>query len=230
MTPMALLPIELKDKTIFVQVKNSPLSKSIRLTIRHRNATLTAPPGVPLKVLQHFLLARKSWLEKHMTFSIPASFQYGQTITIFGLSYVLKQDLLRPKHINKEEGILWIGAPPDKLHSTLVTFLKKEAKNFFQENCQHHANKIGVSFQQLTIRDAKTRWGSCSSQGGLNFNWRLALAPPDVATYIAAHEVAHLKEMNHSPRFWKIVEHLDPSYQQSRAWIKKNGPTLMEYS
>lgn len=90
-----------------------------------------------------------------------------------------------------------------------------------------YARQMGVDFGRITIRDQKTRWGSCSARGNLNFNWRLILAPEEVLDYVVVHELAHRKEMNHSERFWGQVGRVLPDYQGRRLWLKKNGDYLM---
>ena len=91
-----------------------------------------------------------------------------------------------------------------------------------------YAERMQVSYGRITIRDQKTRWGSCSAAGNLNFNWRLVMAPGEVLDYVVIHELAHRREMNHSAAFWNIVESEMPDYRRHREWLKKNGGFLME--
>ncbi len=95
--------------------------------------------------------------------------------------------------------------------------------------CDGHAARLGRGYRSLTLRDTRSRWGSCSAAGGLMFSWRLILAPPEILDYVAAHEVAHLAEMNHSPAFWRVVAGLCPDYARHRAWLRKHGQTLHAY-
>ena len=87
---------------------------------------------------------------------------------------------------------------------------------------------MGVDYGRITVRDQRTRWGSCSAKGNLNFNWRLILAPGEVLDYVVVHELAHRREMNHSKRFWSLVEMVLPDYERRRRWLKENGEALME--
>ncbi len=100
---------------------------------------------------------------------------------------------------------------------------REKARQKLEERTAHFARQMGVSYGRITIRDQKTRWGSCSSAGNLNYNWKLILAPEDILDYVVVHELAHRKEMNHSPKFWKEVENILPDYQARRDWLKKNG-------
>lgn len=101
------------------------------------------------------------------------------------------------------------------------------AKAKLTEQTALYAAKMHVSPRRITIRDQKTRWGSCSSKGNLNFNWRLILMPEEILDYVVVHELAHLKEMNHSQTFWAVVERTLPDYKVRRKWLKEHGPEYM---
>ncbi|HZQ83070.1 MAG TPA: M48 family metallopeptidase [Gaiellaceae bacterium] len=94
---------------------------------------------------------------------------------------------------------------------------------------QSEAAALGVTFSRITLRDQVTRWGSCSSKGALSFNWRLVLAPHDVLDYVVVHEVCHLVELNHGPRFWKLLERRRPDYRASKAWLDEHGWEILAY-
>lgn len=103
---------------------------------------------------------------------------------------------------------------------------RSQAKQVFARKVAWYARQMQVSYGTITIREQKTRWGSCSSRGNLNFNWRLILAPEPVLDYVVIHELAHRKEMNHSAGFWGIVEEMMPDYRQYRGWLKQYGDCL----
>ena len=100
---------------------------------------------------------------------------------------------------------------------------RKEARRRITERAAYFAEKMGVDYGRIAIKAAKTRWGSCSAQGNLNFHWKLILMPPAILDYVVVHELAHRIEMNHSPRFWTQVERILPDYRERRRWIKENG-------
>lgn len=104
---------------------------------------------------------------------------------------------------------------------------RQAAKEYITKRADYFADQLGVSYCTITIRDQKTRWGSCSSKGNLSFNWRLILAPPKVLDYVVVHELCHRREMNHSPRFWALVQSMMPDYKQHRKWLKENGDRLV---
>ena len=108
----------------------------------------------------------------------------------------------------------------------LEAIYRKAAREYFPKRVSHYARMLGVTYGKISIRDQKTRWGSCSSEGNLSFNWRLILAPPDVLDYVVIHELCHRKEMNHSKEFWALVESLMPKYKERRKWLRENGNNL----
>lgn len=106
---------------------------------------------------------------------------------------------------------------------------RQQARNVFEQKTAYYARIMGVSYGRIAIRDQKTRWGSCSSDGNLNFNWRLIMAPAGVLDYVVVHELAHRKEMNHSKAFWSVVEETMPDYRKYRNWLEDNGRVLHRY-
>jgi predicted metal-dependent hydrolase len=112
----------------------------------------------------------------------------------------------------------------------LVDWLKREARRRIDERVADCALMLGVKPKRITIRDTSSRWGSCSSTRTLSFSWRLVLAPPSVLDYVVAHEVAHLRELNHSPRFWRLVELLVADSEKSQRWLSENGTLLHRYA
>jgi predicted metal-dependent hydrolase len=108
-------------------------------------------------------------------------------------------------------------------------FLMAEAKFELQRRVAQHAALLRVAPAGLTVKDTRSRWGSCTADGTLSFSWRVILAPPYVLDYLAAHEVAHLAEMNHSARFWALVRRCAPDYARGRAWLRRHGQTLHAY-
>ena len=115
----------------------------------------------------------------------------------------------------------------EKLSEDELAALKARAKPVFTERTAHFAPLVGVRCGRVSVRSQRTKWGSCSSQGNLNFNCLLLLAPPEVLDYVVVHELCHRLEMNHSPRFWQQVERVLPGYAESRAWLRRHGGELM---
>lgn len=124
--------------------------------------------------------------------------------------------------------IMWIPYEADyelrRMH--LERWYRSEAAYIFDKRAAKYARIIGVTYHQIHIKDQKSRWGSCSGKGNLNFNWRLVMAPGEVLDYVVIHELCHLVHMNHSPEFWELVERSCPSYAKQKRWLKANGETL----
>lgn len=117
--------------------------------------------------------------------------------------------------------------PTEKLTREKVIALAEEALKVIPARVEYFAKVIGVTYGKITIRNQKTRWGSCSSKGNLNFNCLLMLAPPEVLDYVVVHELCHRKQMNHSKAFWSEVEKVLPDYKEARKWLKEDGSQMI---
>jgi predicted metal-dependent hydrolase len=111
--------------------------------------------------------------------------------------------------------------------SVLKQWLRNVAKDYIPKRTEELAERHGFSYKKIFVRSQKTRWGSCSSAKNLNFNWRLILTPRNCCDYVILHELCHLKEMNHSNKFWSLVEGYMPSYKNAEIWLKEEGGSLM---
>jgi predicted metal-dependent hydrolase len=127
------------------------------------------------------------------------------------------------------EKIVCVAGAMEHIERRVHDFLKREARRDLQKAAQEYADMLSVRVKRLSIRDQSSRWGSCTSAGSLSFSWRLILAPPMVLDYLAAHEVAHLVEMNHSPRFWRVVARVCPSVERAKRWLDTCGNDLHRY-
>lgn len=223
-----------------------------RFILRFNDQTPCIQLTVPPRFLQHqaitFLKNAQPWLEKQVIRYQKIIQNHAQNNPIeIG---VFAQKSPNPIHkitlldeevlIHFEKGIryhawtqecakgqkIYLRCPVGTEKSALLFYLKTRAREYFAQTAPILAEKLGKSVQKIRIQDAKTRWGSCSSTGNLSFSWRLLLAPKSVAFYVCAHEVAHLREMNHSPAFWAHVAHLCPDYQTQRRWLKHHGRLL----
>jgi predicted metal-dependent hydrolase len=115
------------------------------------------------------------------------------------------------------------------IHRRVRDFLQREAQRDLEAASRRVAEMLGVAIKRVSVRDQASRWGSCSSTGVLSYSWRLILAPPHVLDYLAVHEVAHLVEMNHSPRFWRLVDRLCPDAERAKVWLDVYGNDLHRY-
>jgi hypothetical protein len=130
------------------------------------------------------------------------------------------------RSVRLEDDTLWVPGDPAQAGVRVGAFLKLMARDRLARACDTHAAALGRRYTRLTLRDTRSRWGSCAQDGALMFSWRLILAPASVLDYVAAHEVAHLAQMNHSPAFWAVVDELYPRWQTQRAWLHAEGQAL----
>jgi len=127
------------------------------------------------------------------------------------------------------ERILCVAGGLEHMDRRVHDFLKREARKELHKASMMYAAELGVRVRRVSIRDQSSRWGSCTTAGSLSFSWRLILAPPYVLDYLAAHEVAHLVEMNHSPRFWRVVAKICGSVERAKSWLDTHGNDLHRY-
>ena len=134
-------------------------------------------------------------------------------------------------HVIDEEPtpLISVSGDPRHFERRVTDWLKEQARADITAACHYHADNLGLHFRSISIRDQRTRWGSCSTGARLNFSWRLILAPREVLDYVAAHEVAHLQEMNHKPQFWSLVEKTCPEMAVHKSWLRKHGTALHSY-
>jgi predicted metal-dependent hydrolase len=135
-----------------------------------------------------------------------------------------------PVSIDHAARVIRVAGRSEHAPRRILDFLKREARKSLDSRTVEYAKAIGTSPKRITVRDTASRWGSCSTTRALSFSWRLILAPPFVLDYVVAHEVAHLRQMNHGPRFWALVRELAGDIDLPQAWLSKNGPMLHRYA
>jgi predicted metal-dependent hydrolase len=176
-----------------------------------------------------FIQANADWIETRLD-ALPraAPFAEGASILFRGRPTILlrKEGRGAPVYHDGPEPSLEISGPASRFDARVRLALKAFAHNDALAYCAPFAEKLGKQPSGLALRDTRSRWGSCTSSGNIMLSWRLIGAPPRVFEYVVAHELAHLLELNHSPRFWKHVETLMPDWKPARAWLKANGASL----
>lgn len=225
--------LSIEGKSLPLVVKEN--SKAKRLTLRVNleaggKIILTLPLFYSKKQVFNFLEKSKPWLEKQVAKTTPKQLYVdGMLLPIFGKDYKLCHKISKSYRSWWENDHLLIHAPSDKFEQSVQKSLHQVARQFLTQRTTIYANKLAKPINRITLRDPRSRWGSCSANGNISYSWRLIFAPENVADYVCAHEVAHLKEMNHSPKFWKIVEGFCPDYKNLRHWLRQNGKTLFQY-
>jgi predicted metal-dependent hydrolase len=188
--------------------------------------TLTLPAGTPEKVGRAFAEEKARWLRE-------AVGKVGATVpVVLGTELPVAHRMRRVvvgqgRAARLSEAA--IEAPAGREGPAIEALLKRLARDQLGAAVDRHSARLGRPARRITLRDTRSRWGSCSSDGNLMFSWRLIMAPSRVLDYVAAHEVAHLKHMDHSPAFWSAVEALFPNHRPERDWLRRHGATLHRY-
>ena len=200
---------------------------SLRVSQSDGRVTLTLPKGVPDREALAFAQEKAAWIRGHLE-------TRGEDIRIGLGEHIPVEGQMREiaigggRYVRIEPGLIQLpraGATGARVRAALRTL----ARDRLIVASDRYAKALGRDYARITLRDTRSRWGSCSSSGGLMYSWRLIMAPPEVLAYVAAHEVAHLAEMNHGPRFWKTVTQLFGPYDTPRTWLRREGQTLHCY-
>jgi predicted metal-dependent hydrolase len=206
-----------------------------RLTLRidagGQGLRITVPPGLARGEVERFLTRHQGWLEQKLA-KVPEKPQVrpGIKIPLRGVPHLIVHEPAPRGTVELRQGpdgpeIAVFG---DRRHlpRRIADFLKREAKKDIEALVAKHTATVGRKAKTIRFKDTSSRWGSCTTDGNLSFSWRIMMAPKPVINYLVAHEVAHLKEMNHGPKFWKLCEKLCPDTERCKAWLKKNGGAL----
>lgn len=225
--------IETRSGPLEVRVRVNARARAYRLAVSARGEpVLTVPRSGRWSEAQAFLARNRGWLEARLEKIVSVhALAPGATLPVRGQSHRLVSIAATRGVITlvpTEDGPeLHVPGGVEHFERRLTDWLKAQARADLQTACARHATTLGVRIAAIKLRDQTTRWGSCSSTRTLNFNWRLILAPDYVLDYVAAHEVAHILEMNHKPVFWRTVARTLPDYERGKAWLKAHGPSLM---
>ncbi|MBN9149595.1 MULTISPECIES: M48 family metallopeptidase [unclassified Nitrobacter] len=208
---------------------------TLRIHPSDREAILTMPPRGTLAEAKDFAQRHSGWIAARLG-RLPkaAPFHHGAIIPLRGVAHRIvhragERGTAWTETRDSGERILCVAGGCEHLDRRVHDFLKREARRDLQKAAQRYADMLDVKVKRLSIRDQSSRWGSCTSAGSLSFSWRLILAPPFVLDYLAAHEVAHLVEMNHSPRFWKVVARICNHVERAKRWLDAEGNDLHRY-
>ena len=217
-------------------VQTHPRARSLKIKILSDGSVVVVRPkwGFFLKSIDSFVQENMAWIENTRSKMLSAKKSKPQNqnvVLVFGKEYQKVIDFSGKKKIGvviDGETIIInpVSNTATSIKKALDTFLKTTAEKYILPRTRQLAETMQIKFQNITLRQQKTRWGSCSSYGNLNFNWQLVHNPPAVIDYVIIHELAHRKQMNHSEKFWEIVRRYDPEYLKHRGWLKRQGMDL----
>jgi predicted metal-dependent hydrolase len=233
----SVITVAFDGEVYLVQLRRNRLARryTLRIHSARREIVLTMPPRGSLKQAREFAEKHGAWMAARLQrLPQPVPFIDGTVLPLRGSDH-------RIVHRPHARGTVWTelgddgaqflcvaGAAPH-MQRRVRDYLKREAKRDLESASKSAALALGVTVKRVSIRDQTSRWGSCSTTGVLSYSWRLVLAPPFVLEYLAAHEAAHLVEMNHSRAFWRQVERICPDFKRAKAWLDAHGADLHRY-
>lgn len=230
----ASIDFRLPDRDVAIALRRSARARrlSLRVSPRSGGLELVLPARASLAAGLRFAAAQADWIERHAHKLVqPQKLQPGIVLPLGGVPHaVAHQPQDRGVTLDESARRIVIGGDLAHAPRRLRDFLGRRARAAIVPLVHEKAGRIGRRVGTVSVRDSRTRWGSCSSAGGLSFTWRLALTPDFVVDYLAAHEVAHLAEMNHGPRFWTLCRQLTAADMETcRAWLRANGPQVLAF-
>ena len=217
-----LVPYELRQKGV----------RRLSMTIDERGLRVSAPQYVSLAEIERFLRDNTDWILRkldeyaHRGRARHLRIRDGVDVPILGEELRVRVIAGANRVFWEEGGLILAARGGADLDALAKRGLQRRALDHFRRRVGHYAQQLGLPAPAVALTSARTRWGSCSRKTGIRLNWRLIHLPPALVDYVVAHEVAHLVEMNHSPRFWAVVESLDPGWQEARAELKRRAPEI----
>lgn len=225
---------EVAGRVLPLNVVENPRAKRLILRIESSGKAIrvTVPPGVPEREIIRFLNRQEDWLTSRLVkFPTDTKLRPGVKIPVRGRLHLIVHQagirgLTRLDQDADGQLLLIVHGAEEHLSRRIKDFLIAEARKDIELLVKRHTDIIGRKAKSIKLKDTKSRWGSCTSDGVLSFSWRVLMAPPPVLNYLVAHEVAHLIEMNHSSDFWALCLKLCPDTERCKDWLKRNGASL----
>jgi predicted metal-dependent hydrolase len=214
-----------------IKIIRSLRKKTISLQVMpDASITVTVPFFLPNSHVQQILKEKEEWIKKHQqimqTRNQAHSLSDKETYLYLGKRYPLELRLKQKELVMVSDKLYVATSNKKYVRSYLTSWYRQQARKLITGRVERYANLAGLKYNVVKITEAQTRWGSCSSDKNLNFNWKLVMAPLEVIDYVVAHELAHLVELNHSRAFWETVRKMFPLYRQYRTWLKRYGYML----
>jgi len=227
-----VLTIDLEGREVPLIMRRNPRARRIilRLDPASDGAVVTLPPGA--KPEEGLELARRKaiWLVRRLEALPPrVPFADGAEVPVLGVDHRVVHSTGRRGVVWRQDGEIHVAGRPEHLARRLADWFRREARRQISPRAGAKAGQLGVRPGRISLRDTRSRWGSCSSEGALSFCWRLVMAPEFVLDYVVAHEVAHLKFADHGPRFWRTVASLTGDVETARAWLHSHTERLHRY-
>ena len=227
----ALLAIDGKSISVAFRRHAKARRLVLRLSRDRSGVIVTLPPRVGRSEALDFAKRSSTWIAERLAAEpVTRPFEAGATVLLRGEQRRIVHTGSRRGAVTLENDVILVAGDVAHVERRLVDWLKAEARRDLVQASEAYALAMGVNFHRVTVRDQKSRWGSCSSDGTLSYSWRLVLAPPFVLDYVAAHEVAHLKHMNHGRQFWRLVLTHCSHAARAKTWLRQHGAELHAYA
>ncbi|CAJ0810492.1 hypothetical protein LMG19087_00797 [Ralstonia wenshanensis] len=232
--------LTLGERALIYNLKRSS-RRTIGFVIDDRGLSITAPRWVTLAEIEHAIAEKQKWIFAKLAewranaarrMLPPMEWQDGAGLPFLGKTITLKlESPIGALMFNADTSMLHLGLPPStteqQIKDRVQGWLQTQARRLFGERLEVYAERLGVRHSAYALSSAATRWGSCTADGKIRLNWRLVHFPLSLIDYVVAHELAHLKEMNHSPRFWDTVESIFPEFREAREQLRSHPPEYL---
>jgi predicted metal-dependent hydrolase len=228
------LDIVVGDETIVAVVRESARSRRMRMVVRAgRPLELTVPRRTSTRALRQFIEDNSDWLgEKLAAARVPRpllGLAAPGTVWLAGERLGIERGGGVKSVANRLGSTLRISGPPGEIAGAVDRWYRREARERIEASVARESARLGIPYARVSIRDQRTRWGSCSTRGTLSFSWRLVLSPPAVLEYVVDHELLHVRQPNHSRAFWALLDEHRPGWREEAAWLRRHGHEVLDY-
>ncbi len=229
--------LKIEGRAVEVNVRLNPRARRLIVKVHPSTGEISvvAPSQRALDRALVFAQGQSDWIAHQLSrVPVPVPLTVGARLPVRGHEHVIRQgESGRGAAWLEDDGearVLRVAGDAAHHSRRVIDFLKREAKKELEARTLEFAARLGLKHKRITVRDTASRWGSCSSTRSLSFSWRLILAPTFVLDYVVAHEVAHMREMNHSDRFWKLVRDIVGDVRRPQKWLHDHGAALHRYA
>jgi predicted metal-dependent hydrolase len=201
--------VEIGGRAVDIPVRVSRRAKKLSILVdAQRNVEIVVPPRTSQDAIDSLLFEHRAWLEKQIS-KPPKVFHLGL----------------------QREDVVWLGGFALALPNvpSVEKWYREQARVEIERSLAHESARLKIDYESVTIRDQRTRWGSCSKDGALSFNWRLIVTPPAILSYVVVHELCHRVRHDHSPEYWELVSKARPTFAEERHWLGEHGPEVLAY-
>lgn len=226
--------VTVANEPIEYHVRRSEDATKPRIDVGIHEITVVLPDGVSVDPEQllvengHWVVAKKRKFDRYREQVPDRQFENGATFPYLGEPHEVVVEVRSAADvIDQTLRLAEHNVERTSVKRALEALYRRKARERFEDSADHYAAKMGVEYDRIEVRNQRTKWGSCSTSGTIGLNWRLMMAPPDVVDYVVIHELAHLREPNHSDAFWSLVSSYDTDYAEHRSWLENNSVNLV---